>query len=68
MLRALVFSFGSSDGGLVIDEREKRSICIKQTLYSRTQKKVDESGDDSYLLWKSSGLTCFRYRTSLKVE
>ena len=37
MLGALVFSFGSSDGGLVIDEREKRSICIKQALYSRTQ-------------------------------
>ena len=28
MLRALVFSSGSSDGGLVIDEREKRSICV----------------------------------------
>jgi hypothetical protein len=39
MLRALVFSFMSSDGGLVIDEREKRSICIKQALYSRTQTK-----------------------------
>ena len=39
LLRALVFSFGSSDGGLVIDEREKRSICIKQALYSRTQTK-----------------------------
>ena len=28
MLRAPVFSFGSSDGGLFIDEREKRSICV----------------------------------------
>jgi hypothetical protein len=26
-------------GGVVIDEREKRPICIKQALYSRNQTK-----------------------------
>jgi hypothetical protein len=39
MPKAPVISYGSSDGGLVIDEREKRSICIKQALYSRTRTK-----------------------------
>jgi hypothetical protein len=39
MPKALVISCGSSDEGFVIDEREKRSICIKQALYSRTRTK-----------------------------